>query len=198
MITKKIAITGGIGSGKSTVLQYLKKMGYSVFSCDEISKQISQTPDYLQKIEQFFPETVKNGVIERKELARIVFQDENKRKILNNISHPIIMKTLLEEMSKIKQPVAFAEVPLLFEGNFECLFDEVIVVCRDTDTRLNAVITRDKLSEEEVKYRQQAQFDYDSAEGKTRIAACGAYLFHNNSSLQTLEEELKHFLSQII
>ena len=81
---------------------------------------------------------------------------------------------------------------------FERLFDEVIVVCRDADTRLNAVITRDKLSGEEVKYRQRAQFDYDSAEGKMRIAACGAYLFHNNNSLQTLEEELKHFLSQII
>ena len=67
---KKIAITGGIGSGKSLVGSYLKKQGYPVFSCDEIYKEIFDTNEYVQLIERAFPSTVKDGKIDRKILSQ--------------------------------------------------------------------------------------------------------------------------------
>ena len=90
----KIAITGGIGSGKSVVVTLLKESGYAVFSCDEIYKEIILSRKYVQKIEELFPEAVVNGQIDRKKLGEIVFADEEKRKHLNTLSHPIIMQSL--------------------------------------------------------------------------------------------------------
>ena len=72
---KKIAVTGGIGSGKSTVLTLLKNLGYPVFSCDEIYREITESQAYVKEIETLFPSCVENGTINRKALAEIVFND---------------------------------------------------------------------------------------------------------------------------
>ena len=70
---KLIAITGGIGSGKSSAAQFLLEMGYPVFSCDEIYREVILSPDYIQKVTTLFPECIVEGSIDKKILARIVF-----------------------------------------------------------------------------------------------------------------------------
>ena len=92
-MVKKIAITGGIGSGKSLVLECIKEWGYPVFSCDEIYKELLQTKEFSQKITAAFPTCVKDEKIDRKELANIVCNNKEQLELLNKISHPIIMKT---------------------------------------------------------------------------------------------------------
>ena len=194
---KKVAITGGIGSGKSTVSEIIKKSGYPVFSCDEIYKEIIVSKEYIQKIQENFPTAVKNGLIDKQILSTLIFKDKMKRDMLNQIAHPLIMKRLFEEMELTNENLAFAEVPLLFEGNFENLFDAVIVVKRDLKSRINSVATRDNLTAIEVESRINAQFLYDSPEGEFRIKNSNAYVIDNNTSIPNLSLQLNNIINAI-
>jgi dephospho-CoA kinase len=136
IMLKKIAITGGIGSGKSLVLQCAKELGYPTFSCDEIYKNIMATQEYVEIIRKSFPTCVKNNIINKNLLADIVFNDEKALGKLNSVAHPLIMQTLHEEMEKLKEGIVFAEVPLLFEGNYENDFHETIYVKRNFEDRI--------------------------------------------------------------
>ena len=90
----KVAITGGIGSGKSTVTEYIADMGYSVFSCDTIYKEIYPTDAFQQKLRAAFPSCVKNGLLDKKLLTAAVFSDDAARKTLNALTHPCILSHL--------------------------------------------------------------------------------------------------------
>ena len=159
---KKIAITGGIGSGKTTVVQILNEMGYTTFSCDGLYQEIIRRKSYVFEIEKRFPQAVVNGRIDRAKLAQIIFNDEGKRKELNQIAHPLIMQELLERMEKEKSDLVFAEVPLLFEGNFQNLFDAVIVVTRQREDRIASIIQRDGGTREDIVRKIDSQWNYDT------------------------------------
>lgn len=194
---KKIAITGGIGSGKSTVIELIKDQGFPVFSCDEIYKEIIVSKEYIQKIQEHFPTAVKNEKIDKQILSTLIFKDKTKRDMLNQIAHPLIMKRLFWKMDLSNDNLVFAEVPLLFEGNFENLFDAVIVVKRDLKSRINSVATRDNLTAIEVESRINAQFLYDSSEGQIRIKNSNAYVIDNNTSIQNLLVQLNNTINAI-
>ncbi len=195
---KKIAITGGIGSGKSTALKYLQSLGYSVLSCDELYKDIIQDPSYIRQIENSFPTAIVDGNINRETLSKIIFMHPEKRALINSISHPIIMEKLNEEMKKCTATLVFAEVPLLFEGNYENLFDYVIVIIRDKEERINAVQARDGSNRESIQMRIASQFDYDSTEGQMRMSAANTYILKNNFDLQSLHNQLLSILYNIL
>ena len=82
----KIAVTGGIGSGKSLALRYISQMGYPVFSCDEIYKEVIQSPAYIKQIALLFPNVIANGKIARDRLAKLIFEDSENREKINNIA----------------------------------------------------------------------------------------------------------------
>ena len=193
-MTKKIAITGGIGSGKSTVLSLLKNGGYSVFSCDEIYKQLLLDREYIEKIEKLFPSAVQNRQIDRQILANIVFKDKQALEILNGVAHPLIMERLYENMQNCTDMLAFAEVPLLFEGNYQSRFDAVIVVQRDKEERLVAIMERDCLNREEAMQRISAQFDYDSPVAQKLFSNPNVFLLSNEGT----ELQLRHNLQKIL
>ncbi len=194
---KKIAVTGGIGSGKSTAINCLKEMGYAVFSCDEIYKELILSSEYIQKIKEAFPSVVLNGIIDRKLLSDIVFRHPNRRRTLNDIAHPLIMDRLFEYMNSCPNELVFAEVPLLFEGNFENKFDAVIVIYRDIETRIKAIQTRDGLSKEAAVERIRSQFDYHSKEGMLRLNASRACIVDNNSTRDDLYQNLSITLAKL-
>lgn len=193
---KKIAITGGIGSGKSTAIKYIEEMGYPVFSCDEIYKTIRQSAAYVKRISSEFPNAVVEGQIDSKKLSEIVFLDKSSLEKLNKISHPLIMEELLKAMNASNSTLVFAEVPLLFEGGFEKLFDKIIVITRNRDERIYAVQKRDGCTNEEVERRLSSQFDYDSEEGKRRVKAANAHLIENYGRKTELEEKLKTLIEK--
>ena len=193
----KVAITGGIGSGKSTALSYLKELGYPVFSCDEIYKEVISSKEYIDKIKEFFPEAVTHGCIERKILSEIVFNDPEKRALLNGISHPLIMQKLYEQMDTSENELVFAEVPLLFEGGFENEFDHVIVILRKEENRIQSVQERDGISKEKIKQRMQSQFDYFSKEGEERLKNCNAFVIENDGSINSLQTKLNEILNAL-
>lgn len=155
MRNKRFAVTGGIGSGKSAVCEVLKKCGFAVFSCDAISRTLWEREDYRRELGSLFPACAEDGLADRKKIAALVFSDGSARRTLENFSHPRIMKELLTRMER--EPVSFAEVPLLFEGGYRPLFDGVILVLREERARVDAVKNRDGLTVEEVRARIAAQ-----------------------------------------
>ena len=156
----KIAITGGIGSGKSAVCRILKERGYPVFSCDEINHTLLSEKSYLDGLCALFPTCVKDGNLQKTALAALVFSDKDALETLNAYAHPRISERLQRDMDGA-QKTCFAEVPLLFESGMTKQFDGVIVVLRNKEERIRAVVTRDGLTAEKAEARMKQQFDYD-------------------------------------
>ncbi len=196
-MTKKVAITGGIGSGKSTVLQYVRDMGYVGFSCDEIYREIVQSKEYIADVQKLFPECVIQSKIDKAKLSAIIFKDEESRKKLNDLAHPLIMESLYFAMDKAIGRLIFAEVPLLFEKGYEKDFDVVLVVYRNLQERIANVMRRDEVNAENVKAKISAQFDYDSIEAKNRFQKCNAILIENNVSKEELKCKLAIILASL-
>ena len=194
----KIAITGGIGSGKSKALQILNKRGYPTFSCDEIYKSIINTEEYIALIEKHFPACICNNKVDRTKLATLIFENPKKRALLNELAHPLILKSLFTEMTNAKNQIAFAEVPLLFEENLEDRFDRVIVVTRERSNRVQAIQLRDNLPKEAIEKRILAQFDYSSKDAIERFKNCNAIIIENNGNLLNLEKQIDNALISIM
>ena len=185
----KIAVTGGIGSGKTAAMKLLAKMGYPVFSCDKISRELWRRKSYCNLLAERFPACTERGEIDKSKLSALVFSDERARKELESLSHHLIMQRLMQRMERF--PVSFAEVPLLFEGGYEGLFDRVILIKREEERRIASVITRDRLTEEEVKQRISAQLTDAEREKRDVI------VIENNGSLEELNYNLQRVLYSI-
>lgn len=194
---KKIAVTGGIGSGKSTIVKILREMGYPVFSCDEIYADLRENAVYLQKLSETFPQAVVNGRLDKKRLSSIVFNDSKQRERLNDLSHPIIMQTLFDLMNSQSEPLVFAEVPLLFENGFEKDFNAVIVIRRNLNGRINAICQRDSLSRGEALQRIRAQFDYDDLDNQNYLRSINAYFIQNDGSKSDLQKKVTDMLKTL-
>ncbi|HAX51359.1 dephospho-CoA kinase [Muricomes intestini] len=129
---KVLGITGGIGSGKSEVLSYMKEeYGAAVSQLDEVAKELQRqgTDCYRKIIKQFGNGIIKeDGELDRKKLAEIIFQDEKKRKILNKIVHPEVKKWVKQdiiEKKKMGVPLYVIEAALLPEAGYENICDEL-------------------------------------------------------------------------
>ena len=194
---KKIAITGGIGSGKSEAIKIIKELGFSVFSCDEIYKEVILSKEYVQEIEKNFPTCVKSGKIDRTELANIVFNQPEKRDLLNRIAHPLIMKELLSKMQQIPDDFIFAEVPLLFEGGYESLFDYIFIITRSKKERIQSVTKRDNLSKEEILKRMDSQFNYNEENLKEVTKHAGVQIISNAEDLVSFKEKITKEISKL-
>ncbi len=193
-----IAITGGIGSGKSTALEYVKDLGYDTFSCDEIYKQICATDEYGLALAQAFPNCVQDGKIDRQKLSELVFSDKIALKRLNELSHGRIMASLHDSISKAKTKLVFAEVPLLFEGGYEADFDYVIVVLRDIEKRVKAICERNGVSAAEALARINNQWDYDNHKNQTYLQNEKFILLWNNLEVSDLEAKISNAIELIM
>ena len=189
--SKKIAVTGGIGSGKSTVMKIIAGKGYPIFSCDEIYSQLTSDSDFLNILRHSFGDILNSdGTLDRKKLSEIVFNNPAKLAELDKITHPAIYKEMFR-MADEAGGICFCEVPLLFESGAESLFDGVIIVMRNEVQRIKSVTARDKLPEQDVKKRILNQFDYDSADFAMY------YVIHNNGDLSELEWQTEEIIKKI-
>jgi dephospho-CoA kinase len=159
----KVALTGGIASGKSTVLKMFKELGAKVLDCDRIAKALTRRGNrgYKRIVQEFGPEILdEKGRIDRKKLAQIVFFDEEKRKKLNSLIHPLVYERLEKRMRRMKEDVVIVDVPLLVESGGEKMFDKIIVVYSEPFVQLNRLIIRG-LSEEEALARMRSQASWE-------------------------------------
>ena len=160
---KIIAITGGIGSGKSYASEYVKSKGYGEISCDEITKDLYRKQEIIDNVISMFPFANDNGKPDYAKISEKVFSDEISRKRLENYLHPLIMKEVFER-AKNMGDIVFVEVPLLFESGLQDKFDGVLVIVRDKKDRINAVKERSGLSEAQIIARINSQFDYSKVD----------------------------------
>lgn len=162
-MTRLIAITGGIGTGKSIVSHILRVKGYNVYDCDSEAKQLmdSNITIHQQLTEQIHPQAVKNGKINRKLIADIVFSDHEKLKILNAITHTAVLEDIRHK-AKAHHPygILFIETAILYQSNLDLIVDKVWNVTSPTDIRINRVMKRNSCDRETVMKRISAQDAY--------------------------------------
>ena len=188
---KKIAVTGGIGSGKSTVLSMIEERGYPVLSCDRIYSELAERPEFIAKLCRHFGDITDGyGRLDRKKLSEIVFGDRKKLAKLDEITHPAIYNEMFRRAAGYDK-ICFCEVPLLFESGAQSLFDGVIVVMRDASDRMAGAANRDNVPEEAIKRRMTSQFDYDKGD------FAEYYVIHNNSNLAQLQDKVETTLKRI-
>ena len=186
---KIIAITGGIGSGKSTAIEILKNKGYKVLSADETYKSLLSDSAFVKAIHNLLGIESNSLVLEREKVSKIVFSDSKMHKKLNEFTHTKIVLKMLEESKN--QGVVFHEVPLLFEGGFEKYYSKIIVITRDFEQRVNSVIKRNALTRDEVLKRISSQVDYD------KINLNGYIVVENNKGVLELQNKLEKILLKI-
>ena len=159
-MTKIIGLTGGIGSGKSTVAHYIASKGIPVYIADAAAKEIMEQPDVMAQIKQIFHQNVmtSEGKLDRKVIGQLVFTSPELLKKLNAIVHPLVKTHFIEWLQQHKTAsFVLKEVAILFEsgGNKECV--KVILVTAPEAIRIQRTMLRDNTSQEAILNRIQNQ-----------------------------------------
>lgn len=168
---KIIGLTGGIGTGKSTVSKIIMEKGFPLIDADLIAREVVKIgePAYVETVQNFGHMVLKaDGNIDRKKLGNIVFNDADLILKLNSILHPQIYKKIKEEVFKnsLNNEVVFLDIPLLIEelenlNKAGIVFDQIWLVYADEKTQLNRIIERDKSDHESATRRINAQMPID-------------------------------------
>ena len=154
-----VALTGGIGSGKSTVGQMFQDLGAIVTDSDQLAREVVErgTTGFDQIIAAFGDEVLKNGDLDRAFLAELVFKDPAKREQLEQITHPMIRKAFAKIVESAKSDsIVINQIPLLVESKHDYKFDHVITVSASQEVRIERLINRG-MSLTQINQRLQAQ-----------------------------------------
>ncbi len=190
MEKKVIAVTGGIGSGKSTVCRLLEKKGFQVVDCDALSRRAAERSDTLEDIVRVFGERfVDGGKLNRRALSLEVFSDSEKTDKLNKIFHKRIFGLLEEEIAK-QNGTVFVEIQLLPDDKIR-LFDGVWLVTASEETRIKRAMARDDRSEEQVRSIIQRQNAFC---GKQRE---NVEILVNDGDAAALEKAVENLLKKV-
>lgn len=184
-----IAITGGIGVGKSIIIDELKKLGANTIKTDEINNELLSQPHYIKLINEEFPGIVENGQINRLKLKELIFNDESMRLKLNGIAHPLIIQQIIKESNKFD--LLFVEIPLLYESNAKDIFDQIWFVKSGYEDRLSRVMKRDGLSSSFTSRIILAQAEEDNCE---HIAD---YIINNDKDITHIKSLIKELWDKL-
>ena len=158
---KIIGLTGGIGSGKSTVLELFKILGVKTYSADESAKKLVNTdPNLINLIKSSFGNNIYDkGLLNTRKLSKIVFEDTEKLKLLNSIIHPAVARDFKLFLNSINEDYIVKEAAIIFETKSENNYDKIIFIQSPLEIRIERVIMRDNISREEVMKRINNQLD---------------------------------------
>lgn len=173
--TLRVAVTGGVGSGKTSVCERFKELGATVVSADELAREAASpdSPGFKKILECFGTQaTNKDGTLNRQLLRRIITRDETARKTLEQILHPEIYKLMLKRVAKAREdraPMVLLEVPLLFELGLKDRFDVVVLVSAKRQVQVKRVMARDHVSREDAEALLKVQIPNEEKVGQADI-----------------------------
>lgn len=184
----RVVLTGGIGSGKSTVADMLQHLGAPIIDADESARQVVQ-PDgpALQAIKEHFGYKVlrPDGNLDRKRLRDIIFQNDHQRVWLERLLHPLIRDHMQQQAASLQAPYVVFVVPLLGNAQQATNYDHVVVVDVDTPLQLERAQQRDQSSRQQTEAIMQAQTN------RTDRLALADTIIYNNGSLDELYQQVE-------
>lgn len=190
---KIIGLTGSISTGKTQVSKYLKDKGIKVVDADLIAREVVDIPIVKDEIKKAFGKNIYiNEYLDRKKLAEIVFNNDKKRNILNDIMHTHIYKIILDEIKKSKE-IIFVDIPLLFENEdvnkkYGLEFDEIWLVYVDRETQIRRLMDRDDISREYAEKKINSQISVEEKRKKADV------IIDNSGTLdETFKQVEKNF-----
>ncbi len=185
----KVGLTGSIGTGKSTVESIFKELGAYTIDADEVVHKLLEKPEVIEKIrETFGSEVVKNGKIDKKKLAQIIFSNREKKKQLESIIHPLVFEGIQKFFEEVKKKdpcaVAIADVPLMIETGSYKNYDLVIVVYAPKELQLERLLEKG-MSKEEALARINAQMNIEEKKKYADI------VIENTGTIEDLRKKVK-------
>lgn len=185
----KIAVIGGVGSGKTTVLAMLKELGETVIDCDAVYRDVKKMPQFKKEMVEKYGDVLTGGEIDNKKVSAKVLGDREAVDELNALSHPYIKKEL-DKLTAGKDRV-FVEVQVFEGGLLENYFDKVWLVIGDRQTRMNRVVIRDDCGIDRVEKIMALQPDDETRKKR------GYVLIVNDGSLRELQEKVQKKLKEL-
>lgn len=188
-----VALTGGIGSGKSTVGELFQQLGAVVVDSDQLAREVVErgSSGFEQIVTLFGDEILKNGEINRSLLAEIIFKDPAKRKDLEQITHPLIRKAFADIVEKSgDRAIVINQIPLLVESKYEYNFDHVITVSTSEDKRIARLLAKG-YTQEQIQNRMKSQVS-DAAREKIADS-----IIQNNESEKELLPQVEKIWEQL-
>ncbi len=192
-MTKIVGLTGGIGSGKTTVAKMFEKLGVPIYIADMEAKAITDKKSTLKLIaEEFGPSVIEDGKLNRAAMAKIVFSNPEKLDLLNKIIHPLVAQHFKEWLSQHEKAIfVIKETAILFETNSHLACDYVITVSAPVDLRVSRVKNRDNSSDEEINNRIKNQWTDDK-----RIALSDFVI--ENINLESTSQQVSKIYNEIV
>ena len=189
----KIAVTGGIGTGKSHVSKVFEKNKIPVIRADDLAKEILKTEEEVKAkvMDTFGEEAYKSGKLNTKYLADQVFTSQENVEKMNEIVHPVVIDRLRTIMNQtlVSNDIVVTEAALIFDAKMEKYFDYTILLISEEEDKIKRVTQRDGISEEEVRRRMKFQMDDERKKQKAD------FIVENSSNLSELEEKVNLFVS---
>ncbi len=191
-----IGITGGIGSGKSTVTEYISQKGFPIVDADKISKKLMDEEDTACQVIDAFGNGIldANGNVDRRKLREMVFCDKVLLQRLNSIFHPKIREGIENEIARLKKEgkdIIFLDAPLLIENKIDRMVDEVWIVSCSKETQIERVVKRDGSNRNEVDNIMKRQMPLEK---KMKHADL---VFQNEDSIKDLREKIEEALQDL-
>ncbi len=180
----RVGLTGGIGSGKSTVAKIFEVLGIPVYYADDAAKHIMNTDEELKKeiIQHFGKESYINDQLNRPYIAALVFNDKEKLELLNSLTHPATIRDANRWMEQQTSAYTIKEAALIFESGSAQHLDYVIGVYTPLPLRMKRIMDRDHITKEEVQQRMSRQIDEE-----IKMRLCDRVIVNDEQQLVTTQ-----------
>lgn len=186
-----VGITGSIASGKSLVTKYLINKGYQIIDCDKISHSVLELDEAKNQVVLAFGNNIiNNGKIDRKALGSLIFNDKDKKELLQSIVFPFIINEIKKQLSLLNGLI-FLDAPLLIEYNLQYLVDKIIVIKTEKEIQLQRLMDRDKINKDYAIAKINSQLPIEEKEKYAN------YIVDNSLDIEKTHKQIDIILKQL-